>query len=171
MGVYYHYVNFTKQERFAINSLGGGIKFGNAGFTPASRALHLLIIDEPRDSSADEYLERGRWSGDSIAVLGDDITADFDRLYDACVDIAADAILLVYRYDGCELLFDTAEQEDRLYMQLCHLSANGQAPGLMQDMKARFGASYLQRYRKAAEKSHFRPQDAALGPPTTGKRP
>ena len=116
MGVYDHYVNLSRKERFPVDSLGGGIKRGALGRTLAARALHLML-----DNGG------GRWAGDKIAIMGDDVTPDWDRITQEFVDIEADAILTVFRADGFEEIREIASRDDAFLMQLCHMVISRQA--------------------------------------------
>lgn len=163
MGVYYHYANFTKRERFSIGALGGEVKRSNLGYSLASRAFHLMLAGQP--GGVVGPVSRGtigRWAGDSIAILGDDITPDWGKIRDEFVNIEANAIILVYQVDGFEKLGDAAEREDSLFMELCHLVVTRQATELEWHMKQRFGTPYLQKYKElCAQRIWFEPKDLA----------
>lgn len=153
MGVYFHYANYTKRERFHIDALGGGIKRSAVGRTLASRAFHLLLLDEPRRTVKDV----GRWKGDSIAIVGDDYLPDWDKFMQEFVDIAANTIVLLYRTDGFQTIAEAAETESRLFMQLCHLVVTRQVLDLERHMKERFGERFLRRYQEIASRQGFEP--------------
>lgn len=151
MGVYYHYANYTKRERFCIDTIGGGCKLSALGFTPASRAFHLLLHEQPKAIAASPHGACGRWSGDSIAIVGDDLTPDWEQFETEFTDIAAHAILLVFETDGFDRIGDAAEEDDCLYMQLCVLIASRQATELERPMQARFGDHFWDRYKRLCE--------------------
>jgi hypothetical protein len=138
MGVYYHYFNFTKRERFCIGALGGGVKRSNLGHTLAGRAFHLMLVGLPGDRS---HASNGRWAFDSVAVVGDDTMPfeQWERLCNEFADISADAVAAVFRADGLDELGSAAEQDDQLFLQLCYLVATRQVMAMEPHMKQRFG--------------------------------
>ena len=151
MGVYYHYFNFSKRERFAIDALGGNSKWGGIGRTLAARAFELMLVGVPHDRSP---APGGRWAFDSVAVVGDDTMPieQWERLSEEFVDVSADAIAAVFRADGFAELGAAAEREDRLFLQLCYLVATRQLPALEPFMRQRFGDAFLKRYKALTEK-------------------
>jgi hypothetical protein len=160
MGVYFHYANYSKRERFIASALGGGLKRGCLSHTLASRAFHLLLLDEPARASKDV----GRWKGDSIAIVGDEILPDWEQFTREFADIEANAILLVLNEDGFEIIGDAAEKDSGLFMELCHLIVTRQAPDLERYMKERFGDSYLRRYKELCGRKPFEPKDIVARP-------
>jgi len=147
MGVYYHYFNFTKRERFCIDALGGGVKSAAIGRTLAARAFDLMLVGLPHDRS---HAFNGRWAFDSVALVGDDAlpTEQWEQLRDEFADVTADAITTLFKSDGFEELGTAAERNDPLFLQLCHLVATRQLPALEPQMSWRFGDGFLKRYKE-----------------------
>jgi len=162
MGTYYHYVNLTKRERFSIATLGGGMKHGAIGRTPATRVFELLLTrrkqpDRPPESGS---LSVGHWAGDQIAILGDDSEPAWEKIKEEFADIAANAIMLFKAIEGFEALGEAAASSDELFMEVCHLIVTRQAAGLMEPMQARFGSDFLSHYGKlCTERKWFVPKD------------
>ncbi|HET6250951.1 MAG TPA: hypothetical protein VFE47_24900 [Tepidisphaeraceae bacterium] len=165
MGVYYYYANFTRYERFCIDSLGGGMKRAAIGNTLASRAFHLMLTGEPGGTVAALPETAGRWVGDSIAIVGDDHLPDWEQFQQEFTDIEANAILLVFRADGFERLGEAAEKQNSFFMQLCYLVATRQVLDLEPHLKKQFGAHYLRRYKAFCQKDpRFLGKDLAVDP-------
>lgn len=159
MGTYDHYVNLTKHERFAAD-FGGGAKQHALGRTLASRAFHLMLVGAPNVGAPAQ--QRGRWSGDAIAIVGDDLRPDWERLQQDFTDIEANAILLVFNVDGFDSIAEAAQRDTALFMELCHLVASRQAMEIDPHMKRVFGGQYLHRYKELCkEKAWFKPKDLA----------
>ena len=163
MGIYYHYANFTKRERFGVGAVGGSSKGWAFGYTLASRAFHLLLAGQPGTVAPSAPGTRGSWAGDSIAVVGDDNMPDWEQFQREFADLEANAILLVYRTDGFEPIGEVAESNTFLFMQLCHLVATRQAMELEPHLKQRFGGPFLRRYKELC-KEHFwfKPKDVVV---------
>ena len=162
MGITYHYANLTKREWFVADALGGNPKAYGVGHSLAARALSLLLLDgNPR--AASPPVGAGRWSRDSIALIGD-TDEDWLRYLEEFADIEADVILLVmYARDGFEDIASAAENEDGLFMQLCHMVVTRQALGLEPHMKQKFGTNFRQRYKDYCLKNpRFKPKDVAF---------
>jgi hypothetical protein len=163
MGIYYHYANLTKRERFGVDSLGGGIKFAALGRTLAARAFHLLVMsmEAPGQTKA-VPMGPGHWAADSIAIVGDDLVPDWESFKNEFTDIEADAIVLVFNADGFEEIGAAAAQDDSLFMQLCYLVSTRQAMRLEPHVREQFGANYLQRYKELCrDRAWFVPRDLA----------
>ncbi|NMC19092.1 MAG: hypothetical protein GYA33_01620 [Thermogutta sp.] len=169
MGVYFHYANLTKRERFAVNSLGGGIKFSALGRTLAARAFHLLMVsmgEFGRTTSAP--MGPGHWAADSIAIVGDDLVPDWEGFKNDFTDIEADVIVLVFNADGFEEIGAAAAKDDALFMQLCYLVSTRQAMRLEPHMRERFGTNFLQRYKDLCrDRTWFVPKDLVAQQGTT----
>jgi len=149
MGIYYHYVNHSKKEWFATDSLGGSPRLRSLGYTPASRAFHLLLASP-----------HGRWLGDSIAILGDDSEGDWDLIQEEYTDIQADVILMLIQKDGTDEICSNLQEKNNLFMQLCYLVITGQAKHFTRDIEPCLGAEYLKRYgRLCKETPYFSPKD------------
>lgn len=162
MGIYYHYANLTKRERFAVDSLGGGVKFSALGRTLAARAFHLLVVSlgQPRQSEQPVPMGPGHWAADSIAIVGDDLLLDWEGFKSEFADIEANAIVLVFNSDGFNEIGQAAAEDDSFFMQLCYLVSTRQAIRLEPYMRERFGANYLQRYKELCrEVAWFTPKD------------
>ena len=142
MGIYYYYVNLSKSEMFAVDALGGGVRRSALGRTLAARAFHLMLTSEG-----------GRWAGDSVAIIGDDIAPDWQRIASEFANIQANAILTVFNSDGFEELAERATTDSRLMLQLCYLVSTGQAPELERDLNQICDDNYRKRYA-ALSKQH-----------------
>lgn len=158
MGVYYHYANFTRRERFGVDAVGGGNKLSNLCYTLASRAFHLFLVDSSGRKEDTPRHGLGRWAGDSVAIVGDDLMPDWEGFKAEFTDIEANAILVVFRADGFEQIGDVARRDSRLFMQLCHLAVSRQVPDLDPQLKQAFGGRYLARYKELCEQWGFHPK-------------
>ena len=161
MGITYHYASLTKREWFSADALGGNSKFSGIGLSLTARAFDLLLV-RSHERAATETVKPGRWSSDSIALIGD--TED-DWLYylKEFTDIEADVILMVYFSDGFERIASAAADDSGLFMELCHLVTTRQAMQLESHMKQSFGAKFLQRYKDlCSERSWFTPKNVAF---------
>ncbi len=164
MGIDYIYVNFTRRERFSVDALGGGGRIGALGRTLASRALHLMILGAPGDRRPGERRTIGRWTGESIGIIGDTM-AEWESFAAEHTDVAANAIMAVYQQDGFDEIGEAAEEGSALFMQLCYLISTRQAPELEPHMVRKFGAKYLARFAmQAREYPWFTYADLAPAP-------
>jgi hypothetical protein len=160
MGVDYSYVNFTKRERLEVDALGGGSGHRALGRTLASRAFQLLLIGMPGGEPPAPGQMKGRWAGDSVAIVGDTEWPDWEQFKVGFADLEANAILMVFRADGFEELGGAAEASTPFFMELCHLVATRQALELERDLKKRFGDRFLHRYKElCAERNWHTPKD------------
>jgi hypothetical protein len=161
MGIYYHYANFTKRERLAVDALGGSPRFSAAGRTLAARAFHLLMFDRTPGAPGDDPKHwQGRWARDSVAIVGDDLLPDFEKFKAEFADIGANAILLVHSADGFEEIAEAAHKSKSLFMELCYLVSTRQALELEPHMKQEFGGRYLQRFKELCREDRlFTPVD------------
>ncbi|MDH5655089.1 MAG: hypothetical protein OEZ34_04240 [Spirochaetia bacterium] len=149
MGVYYHYANHTKKERFAADSLGGSPKLRALGYTLASRAFHLLLASP-----------HGRWLGDNISILGDDIEKDWDIILKEYTDIQADVILMLIQKDGTGEICSIIREDENLFMQMCYLVITGQTKHFRRDIEPCLGAEYQKRYGQLCKETQlFYPKD------------
>ena len=165
MGVYFHYANFSKRERFAIDAIGGGINRGAVGRTLAARAFHLLLMGEPAPGQHVTPGRPGYWAGDSIAIVGDDHLPDWEQFKVDFTDIDPDVILLVFDFDGFDEIGEAAENYTSHFMQLCYLVATRQALALDQHLRRRFGARYMKRYQDLCrERPYTKSADLAFPP-------
>ena len=162
MGVYYHYANFTRRERFGVDAVGGGIKLSNLGYTLASRAFHLFLAGSSGRKEDTPRHGLGRWAGDSVAIVGDDLVPDWEQFKAEFTDIEANAILVVFRADGFEEIGAVAQGDTRLFMQLCHLAVTRQVPELEPHLKQTFGGRYLARYKELCQRGQFEPKDLVM---------
>lgn len=149
MGAYYHYVNFSKKERFSVDSLGGGSKLGAIGYTLGSRAFHLMLVEMT-----------GRWAGDKIAILGDDHSPIWDEVYSDFIEIDANVIMTVFMEDGFDELKEYALEDTDFLMQLCYMADSKQALELESDLQSICSGSYKERYAELCKVNYkFRPLD------------
>ena len=164
MGTYFHYVNFTKRERFRISALGGGDKLSNVGLNLAARAFELMLTRRP----AEEFKKLpdlcGRWAGDEVAVVGDDWDSGWDAIQKDYVDIGANVLLMLMEFDGFEPVGEAAERDASLFMQLCHLATTAQSGALEKEMEKHFGGDFRRTYKQMCrERSWFAPLDVVEG--------
>jgi hypothetical protein len=141
MSVYYHYVHLSKKERFAVDSLGGGIKRSSLGRTLAGRAFHLMLENVS-----------GRWAGDNIVIMGDDVIPDWEQITAEFIDIEANAILTVFQADGFDEIRASAAHDNGFFMQLCHMVITGQAIEMEVQLQEMCGGSYQKRYAQLCQK-------------------
>ncbi len=92
MGTTYHYTNLTKREWFSTDSLGGDAKFRGLGLSLTARAFDILLIRSPTLTMHDGPVGMGRWSGDSIAIIGDS-DDNWLKYNEEFADLTADVIL------------------------------------------------------------------------------
>ena len=145
--------------------MGGGMKFNCIGNTLAARAFELMLTStKARDHQpSGPHSMLGHWSGDSVAILGDDTEPDWERIKREFADIEASVILLVFEVDGFERLGEAAATDDTLFMELCHLVVTKQAPALAYSLQDRFGPKFLNRYGQLCqEMPWFRPKDLVV---------
>ena len=129
-----------------------------SAFKLTARGFELLLV---RGLLHHGPVQVGHWSGDAIAIIGD-TDSDWLRYNDEFADLTADLILLVAFQDGFDVVGDAAAADDSLFMQLCHLVATRQAPGLEARMRTKFGTRFLSRYQDLClARSWFRPRDLA----------
>ncbi|WP_020470856.1 hypothetical protein [Zavarzinella formosa] len=159
MGITYHYANLTKREWFSTDALGGNPKFGGVGLNLTARGFDLLLVRGYTQAGTDGPVRVGRWSGDSVTIVGD-TDDDWLRYHDEFADLTADIILLVVSCDGFERVGDAAAEDSGLFMQLCHLVMTRQAPELEAHMRQRFGMRFYSQYQEQCrESSSFKPKD------------
>jgi hypothetical protein len=149
MGVYYYYVNHSKKELLPIDSFGGAIKWNGIGRGLGARAFALMMVENG-----------GRWSGDRVAVVGDDNHSDWNSIKETYRDVMANAILSIISYDGFEEILDIAARESSVYMQLSHMITTRQAPELREMFIERFGPSFAKTYSNfCKERTWWIPSD------------
>jgi hypothetical protein len=161
MGVTYHYSNLTKREWFAADALDGNSKRGGLGLGLTARAFDLLLLGgQPAPASGKVHL--GRWSCDSVTLIGD-TDENWLRYLEEFSDIDADVILMMYAEDGFENIGTAAEGDRSLFMELCHLVVTRQALQLEAEMTRQFGPNFRKRYKDfCAERHWFKPKDVAF---------
>lgn len=106
MGVYYYYLNHTKQQMFCTDPIGPYFKRSFVGINLGSVALHHLLSNELSGESP----WSGAWIGDEIEVVAD-IGQAYDLACEAgyeevegavlemlCLNEGADQILDHFRY-------------------------------------------------------------------------
>ncbi len=162
MGAYYYYVNRTKKEIFSIGALGGGIKFGSIGMGLTARAFDLMILKPVPEIFPHEYRICGRWHGDRVAVECDDSNPDWDEV-SAYLPIDADVAVMLYEFDGFELLADLAAEDNVFFVQLCYLVVTNQYPRFEAELSKAFGPDFLSRYGEVSAKVWTQPKNLALG--------
>jgi hypothetical protein len=161
MGTTYHYTNLTKREWFASNALGGNSKFSGLGLNLTARAFDLLLV-RGCTSANSHTVAVGRWAGDCITLVGD--TEDNWLQYqEEFRDIEADVILMLFACDGFERIADSAQDDPRVFMELCHLVVSRQVVQLENHMKQYFGSDFLSRYKQLCiDWSCFQPKNLAF---------
>ena len=165
MGTYFHYVNFTRRERFSISALGGGDKFSAVGRTLAARAFEVMLTMRGSANLPDSYEPaRCRWGGDEVAVVGDDSDPDWEAIRTGFVDIGANVILMLMEVDGFEPVREAAERDASLFMQLCHLATTGQSRPLEGELERHFGEDFRRKYKQLCEERvWFEPLNVVKG--------
>jgi len=118
-----------------------------------------MLIELPNQASRDCRC-LGRWCGDSIAIVEQEYPLDWEQFKSEYVDIAANAILTVYHEDGFDQIGKQAEQDQNLFLELCHLVVSSQAIELEPHMMKWFGKRYLGLYDRSL-KTHpnFEPKN------------
>lgn len=164
MGTYFHYVNFTRRERFRISALGGGDKFSAVGRTLAARAFEVMLTRRGPSDPRDSYDACCGWGGDQVAVVGDDREPDWEAIRTNYVDIGANVILLLIEVDGFERVAEAAGQDINLFMQLCHLATTGQSELLEKELARHFGKDFRRKYKQLCEERvWFEPLNVVKG--------
>ena len=161
MGAYFHYVNHTKKEFFAIDTLGGGSKFSDIGYSLTARAFSLLVIKPIPDFTWFNHRICGRWYGNNVALEPDDSNPDWEKIM-AYADISADVAVMLYEIDGFQPLADVAKHDDNLFLQLVYLVVTQQAPDLERELVLHFGVSYQTRYNELSAKSWQQPKNLTI---------
>ena len=159
MSTIYHYANLTRKESFRIDAFGGTSKLRGLGGHLAARAFALLLKHDGPIERGQRRLTPGRWSGDSIAVIGDlyDDAFDFPRSF---VSLEADVIRLLIECDGFDVVGEAARTEPRLFLELCHLVATRQLLEIEPDLERTFGSNYRSlSLATAREHSWWEPHD------------
>jgi hypothetical protein len=160
MGTTYHYSNLTKREWFSTDALGGSAKLSGLGLNLTARGFDLLLVRSDTTAESSAKVRVGRWAGDAVAIIGD--TDDNWLRYSAdFADLTADVILLIIAHDGFERVGAAAEDDNALFVQLCHLCVTRQAPALEPLMRQRFGARLWQRHKDLRHQTSFEPKDIA----------
>jgi len=96
MGVYYFYVNDTKQEYFCIDPTGSDIKSYALGRNIGSRALaYLLLQNDTYYTAVEPHPLVGGWIGDSLFVTGDDYCPNFETITSEYSDIGQSIIEMI----------------------------------------------------------------------------
>jgi len=167
MGTTYHYASLTKGEWFSTSAFGGSGKLNGLGLTLTGRTFDLLMVAGHPRSKESGPIDLGRWAGGSIEIIGDS-DERWLECYERFTDLYVDLIPFIHRYDGFEGLGEHAAKDEGLYVQICHLIITRQALSLESDMKKKFGASYLQRYKDFYRKLHAFEQPKDLHWPLSG---
>ena len=73
MGIYYFYINKSKQEWFCIDPIELDIKRYALGDNIGSRAFSFLMLNNEFDSTGfHDHFRVGSWIGDDVFITGDD---------------------------------------------------------------------------------------------------
>lgn len=105
MGVYYYYVNESKQQLFCIDPAEWDIKQYALGRNLGSRALSYLLLENCYESTGIEpHPLIGSWVGDRIYVTGDDYGASFKAIRKTYTNIAQEILELVVEVSPFDLL-------------------------------------------------------------------
>jgi hypothetical protein len=163
MGTTYHYTNLTKREWFSVSALGGNPKLSGLGRNLTARAFDLLLVGNKNSQPVSDPVQLGRWAGDTIVIIGDsdDNWLQYNKEF---ADIEADVILLllINACDGFKSIAAAAENDDGLFMQLCHLVVTRQALQLEPHMKEHFGKDFRERYKRLCnQRQWFHPKDVS----------
>ncbi len=105
MGVYYFYVNDTKQQYFCIDPTHRHIKNYALGRNIGSRALSYLILEnDPYFTGVEPHPLVGSWIGDRFFVAGDDYYPRFEDITRTYTDIGQAVIELLVELSPSDLL-------------------------------------------------------------------
>lgn len=100
MGVYYFYVNNTKEQYFCIDPAGIDIKRYALGQNIGSRALSYLILDNNTYyTGVEPHPLIGSWIGDEFFVTGDDYWNDFASIESEFTNIGQSIIELMVQVE------------------------------------------------------------------------
>lgn len=148
MGVYYFYVNDTKQQFFCIDPAELDIKKYALGRNLGSRALSYLLLENSHNFTAIEpHPLIGSWIGDRIYVTGDDYCVNFKRISDSYDNIAQDVFELIVHVNPFDLL-----EYGGLEWFLHVVEYNGHSVTITQEMRKRVSHEF----RRA---NHLHPSD------------
>jgi hypothetical protein len=155
MGVYYHYVNFTKRHHFSIGAIGGGVKFSTIGYGATARAFELLITRPWLESNDSARKLHGSWEGDHLAIVGD-TDSDFENvILPEFANITANVILMSIAVDGFQAMAAMAEKDQHLFLQLCHLLETNYFPYLLSEMEKPFGKDFWKEKKRILESRDY----------------
>ncbi len=105
MGVYYHYVNDSKQQRFCIDPAEIDVKQYALGRNLGSRVLSFLLLENRYESTGIEpHPLIGSWIGDHIYVTGDDYGMNFETIRNTYANIAQQVFELIVHVNPFDLL-------------------------------------------------------------------
>lgn len=144
MSEIFYYVNHTKSLRFDSGDLGQNNAFSYIGYGLGGRAFCLLLSCAPLlidsiEPDQQNICAAGAWIGDRVECAGSGY--DWQAHHDY-VNIIANIIVLLYRADGFEPLFEVARHADELMLQLIHLAATCQCPPLARDLERVLGPGW-----------------------------
>jgi hypothetical protein len=159
MGVDYHYANLTKREWFAADTFGENSKQSGLGCGLSARAFQLLLLR--RELASVSKFDVGRWSTDSVTLIGDN-HKEFEKYEEDFADVSADVIVMVYAFDGFEEIAEAAGKSKNLFMELCHLVVTHQKQSLERHLIQHFGANYRQHYSELCKQRPFMPRNLAF---------
>ena len=146
MGVYYYYVNETKQEYFCIDPSGADIKSYALGRNIGSRALsYLLLQNDPDQTGVELHPLVGNWIGDRFFVTGDDYCPNFEEILSKYSDVGQSILEMIVAIEPYDLIqYGGVEWLIRL------LELNGKPIEVSEEMRRRMlkcfrGENYLQK--------------------------
>lgn len=131
MGTTYSYWNQDKRQYFSCGLWGEASKKWGIGCGSAARALGLLL--------------RYDWSGDRIAVMGDDQPMDWTR---EAIDVSVDVMVMLVDVEGPESL----DLVGFNFTAVCELATHLRHARIIATLDEQFGPSVWR--RRFANQSH-----------------
>ena len=105
MGVYYFYVNESKQQYFCIDPTGSDIKRSALGRNIGSRVLSYLLLQNDTDyTGLEPHPLIGGWIGDRFFVTGDDYCPTFETISSEYADIGQSIIEMIVEIAPYDLI-------------------------------------------------------------------
>ena len=111
MGTYYLYVNETRKEYFFVDPTGQEIKMGCVGNNFGSRALSLLLLDDPTGHNCFPSHEMlGSWIGDRFRITGDEYEPRMNEIEQAYENIGNSVIEMMAQVEPDSFIAHTSSQ-------------------------------------------------------------
>ena len=154
MSQYYKVVNLDKKQFFSPDIFNDGVKLGAVmnGIHPYVVG-RLLLADFDSNKPTDKF-HIGYWSGDKIAIIGDESRNEFNDRQQEFENVGAELIFSFINEENFqELILNQLKSDNRYYARigfLIHQYAD-QAEGLKKFLIQNFGADWEKRAKEVWE--------------------